>query len=260
MTEPGATVQAPREATPTVDAALHLGLGFTGVAATAGLLISTLGFSWRLPTLALALYAPIAAIALVQVRRHHPHKSFGLANLVTTVRAALTCLLAGLLADGGHVSVAPQAAFAWGLAGLAAVAIALDGLDGFLARRLGLCSAFGARYDMEIDALLILLLSLAAYSLHKAGAWVILGGGFRYGFLAATWLWPALAGGLPPSSRRKLVCLIQMGVLCLVLTPIAQPPASAWLAAGALALLVYSFLVDVVWLLTGRGRSPTASR
>jgi len=260
MTKAAAVVRTPGETTPTADAALQLGLGFACVAAAAWFLMSTWEFSWRLPAAALAAYAPIAAISVAQVRHYHPYRSFGLANLVTTARAALTCLLAGLLADVAYVSFGQHDAFAWSLAGLVAISIALDGLDGFLARKLGLCSAFGARYDMEIDALLILLLSIAAWSLHKAGPWVILGGGFRYAFLAAAWLWPALGAALPPSNRRKLVCVIQAAVLCLVLSPIVEPPVSAWLAAGALALLTYSFAVDIAWLLTDRDRAARAHR
>jgi phosphatidylglycerophosphate synthase len=38
--------------------------------------------------------------------------------------------------------------------------LALDGLDGWLARRFGLASAYGARFDMEVDGFLILVLAL----------------------------------------------------------------------------------------------------
>ena len=257
MTEPEPSGLARREASPTADAALHFGIGFICLMSAVWVLISTGGFSWRLSAAACAAYAPLAAVAVAQVRRHHPYGSFGAANLVTTVRAVMTCLLAGLLADVSSVSAGQVAAFAWGLAGLAAVSIALDGVDGFLARRLGLCSDFGARYDMEVDALLILLLSLAAWSFGKAGAWVILSGGLRYAFVAAAWIWPVLGGPLPPSHRRKLVCVVQAGVLCVLLSPLIQPPLSAPLAAAALALLIYSFAVDIAWLLARRRRAAT---
>lgn len=260
MTEPATAVQAAREPTPTSDAALHLGLGLVALIAAAWFLISSWGFSWRLPAAACAAYVPIAAISIARVRHHHPHQSFGAANLVTTARAVMTCLMAGLIADVASVPMDRFDVFAWGLVGLAGISIALDGVDGFLARRLGLCSAFGARYDMEVDALLILLLSLVAWSLEKAGTWVILSGGLRYAFVAAIWKWPVLGETLPLSGRRKLVCVVQAGVLCLLLSPLIQPPYSAWLAAGALALLVYSFAIDVAWLLNRRGRAARALR
>jgi phosphatidylglycerophosphate synthase len=238
----------------TADAARHMGLGFCVVMAAAWLLTATGGFGWRLWAGAGLAYGPIAVIAIAQVRRHHPYRAFGAANLVTTVRAAMTCLLAGLLADVASVPPGALAAFAWGVAGLSALSLALDGLDGLLARRLGLCSAFGARYDMEVDALLILLMSLAAWSFDKAGAWVILSGALRYLFVAASWVWPVLGEALPPSNRRKLICVVQAGALCLLMSPLIQPPVSVGLAAAALALLVYSFAIDVAWL-TRRDRA-----
>ena len=43
---------------------------------------------------------------------------------------------------------------------LAGLVLLLDGVDGWLARRGGWCSRFGARFDMETDALLVLLILL----------------------------------------------------------------------------------------------------
>ena len=42
---------------------------------------------------------------------------------------------------------------------LASVALILDGVDGKVARRTRNASAFGARFDMEVDAFLILVFS-----------------------------------------------------------------------------------------------------
>ena len=46
------------------------------------------------------------------------------------------------------------------LVGLTAVALALDGVDGRVARRTETVTAVGARFDMEVDAFLILVLSV----------------------------------------------------------------------------------------------------
>ena len=67
-------------------------------------------------------------------------------------------------------------------------------------------SAFGARFDMEVDALLILALSVLAWHHGEAGAWVLLSGLIRYGFLAAGWTWSWMQRALPPSRRRQ-ACL-----------------------------------------------------
>ncbi|GAA4940924.1 hypothetical protein GCM10023238_03240 [Streptomyces heliomycini] len=44
--------------------------------------------------------------------------------------------------------------------GLTAVALILDGVDGKVARRTGTSTPLGARFDMEVDAFLILVLSV----------------------------------------------------------------------------------------------------
>ena len=73
--------------------------------------------------------------------------------------------------------MAPVAALAMALATVVAV---LDGIDGWLARRTGMASDFGARFDMETDAALIMVLALLAWQFGKAGVWVLASGLLRY--------------------------------------------------------------------------------
>ena len=70
----------------------------------------------------------------------------------------------------------------------------------------------------------------------------------RYAFVVAGWRWPALARPLPPSIRRKAVCVLQMLVLGLMLAPPVGRPLSSALAGIAFAALVWSFAVDLRWL------------
>jgi len=166
--------------------------------------------------------------------------------MVTSLRLALVALLALALVE-------PRtAALAWGVTAIAMVVTALDGVDGWLARRSGLESAFGARFDMETDALLILVLSALAWRWDRAGAWVLACGLMRYAFVAAAWAWPWMARPLPPSWRRKFVCVVQIVGLAIIVAPVVTPPLSVWLAAGTLAMLTWSFAVDVAWLRSGR--------
>jgi drug/metabolite transporter superfamily protein YnfA len=83
--------------------------------------------------------------------RHQRAAAFGAANSVTLARAALTVLLVALL------GTAPTPAL--GCFALALAAAVLDGVDGPLARATGMTSAFGARFDMETDAALMLVLA-----------------------------------------------------------------------------------------------------
>lgn len=178
----------------------------------------------------------------------HGFERFGLANTVTAVRAALVSMVAAAVFFPGPLQGAE--ATLWTLVLLVLLALALDGVDGHLARRFGQESELGARFDMEVDALLILCLSAAALLLDKAGGWVLLIGLMRYGFVLAQYPLPRLAGSLPPSLRRKLVCVVQVAVLCLILLPGIAPPVSSWLAAIALLSLSYSFAIDCLYLLS----------
>ncbi|NJO38390.1 MAG: CDP-alcohol phosphatidyltransferase family protein [Rhizobiales bacterium] len=171
---------------------------------------------------------------------------FGEANQATLLRSGLVCLIgSALLASGQSTDVS------WHLSGLIALALALDGVDGILARRLNLTSAFGARFDMEVDALLLLILSLLVWQTGQAGAWVLAIGLMRYAFVLASWFCPRLAAPLRPSFRRKTVCALQGIALLACLLPPLDQTATSVIAMAALATLTMSFGLDIRVLLLG---------
>lgn len=182
------------------------------------------------------------SVLLSVVLRQHGVAVFGVANTVTLVRAALVVLLAALL------GTAPTPALGWVVVALGTAGIALDGVDGALARRRNEASAFGARFDMETDALLILVLAALVWQHGKAGPWILAAGLLRYLFVAASWALPWFGAALPPSRRRQAVCVIQIVSLLGALAPIVVLPWSAALALAGLAALVWSFAIDVLWL------------
>jgi phosphatidylglycerophosphate synthase len=170
-------------------------------------------------------------------RQHHPHAAFGAANCVTLVRALLTLALLWL------ATRRPESHLAWAAGWTAGAIAALDGVDGWVARRTGMDSAFGARFDAETDAAFLLVLAVLAFRYGKAGAWVLLIGLMRYLFVAAGWVRPWLAGPLSPTIRGKTVAVVQMVTLAVIL--VLPPRLSSAAAGAALALLVWSFAVDV---------------
>jgi phosphatidylglycerophosphate synthase len=189
-----------------------------------------------------AVFAAIVLIVARHRRAYHPFPRFGPANQVTTVRALLVSLVAGLIGEP-HVPAIADAAVLIGT-----LATLLDFFDGWFARRTQMISALGARFDMEIDALLIQVLAILAWRHGKAGAWVLLSGLLRYIFVAAGWLWLWLQRTLFPSFRRKAVCVVQIAGLVIAMLPAVAPPFSAVVAAVSLAALSYSFLADTLWL------------
>ena len=187
-----------------------------------------------------------AAVALVWAWRYGG-RSFGLPNQVTLLRSGLTCLIGGALLAGGAGLVV-----SWSLAALIAVALSLDAVDGWLARRLEQASAFGARFDLEVDALLLLILALLLWQTGRVGAWVLAIGLLRYGFVGAGWLQPWLRHPLPPSWRRKAVCALQGIALLLALLPPVSAGLAGALAGIALGALIASFAIDIFWLAQSR--------
>ncbi|MCQ9131586.1 MULTISPECIES: CDP-alcohol phosphatidyltransferase family protein [Streptomyces] len=187
----------------------------------------------------------VFAIATWAVLSRALHRSslrtFGPANRVTLGRATLVGGVTALVADSFE-STPPVTL----LVGLTAVALILDGVDGKVARRTNTSTALGARFDMEVDAFLILVLSV--YVAMTLGPWVLLIGGMRYAFVAAARVAPWLNAPLPPSTARKTVAALQ-GVL-LLLAGSALLPYAATFAVVLLALgsLVWSFGRDVLWL------------
>lgn len=161
-------------------------------------------------------------------------RSLGPADLVTLARAALVGGVTALVVHG-----APPVPV---LVGLASVALLLDAVDGRVARHTGTVSALGARFDMEVDAFLVLVLSVHVATQH--GPWVLLIGLMRYVFVAASWAVPWLRGSLPTRVSAKVVAAAQGVVLVAAAAGIAPP----WVVGVALALLVWSFGRSVGWL------------
>lgn len=174
---------------------------------------------------------------------------FGWANWTTALRSTIVAVVTALVATSFTAPVHVPL-----LIVLASVALALDAVDGWVARLTRTESALGARFDMEVDAFLLLVLS--AYVAQSLGGWVLTIGMLRYAFVAAGWLLPWMRAPLPPRYWRKVVTAAA-GV---ALTVAASGLAPEWLSLAAillaLALLIESFGRDVLWLVV-HGRPTT---
>ena len=189
-------------------------------------------------------YAFIATLVLI----YWPYGPLGWANRVTLTRAVLVALLTGALVANAFVAAI------WQWLSIAVIALMLDGIDGWIARRTKSHTRFGARFDMELDALLILLLCVGLWRLESLGLWVVLIGGMRYLFVAASWQFTWLTRPLFESFRRKAVCVWQVVALLVALTPLTSHLLANLLAVSALISLTYSFGFDVWWLYRKRQR------
>ena len=176
----------------------------------------------------------------------------GAANAVTWTRCVLVGAVVALVAD-------PASPGATGvLVVIAAVALLLDGVDGRIARVSHSVSAFGSRFDMEVDASLVLALSIAAAA--QVGPWILLVGAARYLLLLATALVPRLAAPTPPRLWRKVVAVLQGVALIVVCAGSFGWVVSEVVAALAALALAVSFGTQVHELLRSGVRTAPADR
>ncbi|HEV7176931.1 MAG TPA: hypothetical protein VGN29_15635, partial [Solirubrobacteraceae bacterium] len=195
----------------------------------------------------------ITNAALTIGRQHYRADRLTRADWVTLARAAVAFGVAALVVDsfGEPVPVAT-------LVPLAALALALDAVDGWVARRTR-TGKLGAQFDGEVDAFLILVLSV--YVARSAGAWVLAIGTARYAFLAAGWPLRWMRAPLPPRFWRKVVAATQGIVLTVAAVGVLPAGVTTGALVVALVLLSESFGRDVLWLWHRRAATipPTAT-
>ena len=197
-------------------------------------------------------YIVLLTLVLRFFQRSEAERGLGAANRVTLGRSTLIFAVSALLFESSPFK---NEVYWWAIT-LSTIALILDGVDGRVARRTLTNTTFGARFDMELDALLMVALSILVWQTGKVGPWVIGIGAFRYGFVLAGWLWSPLTAELPPSQRRKTVCVVESVALLVCLGPVIPTNIAVGVAAGALLLLTYSFAIDVRWLILQAFSSP----
>ena len=179
--------------------------------------------------------------ALARALWRNPAARLGPADWVTLARATLAVGVAALAAASFERDAATAT-----LVALASVALALDFVDGQVARRTSSASALGARLDGEVDAFLILALSVEVA--RSAGVWVLAIGAARYAFLAGEWPFAWMRAPLPRRDWRKVVAAAQGITLTIAAAEVLAPVVTRAALAVALALLAESFGRDIWWL------------
>jgi phosphatidylglycerophosphate synthase len=221
-------------------------LGLLATAALLGVVSATAGLGVVGWIAGLATGSAATAL-LVTARMRSDQPTILPADWVTLTRALLIAGVAGLVADSFSRPLAVTA-----LVTLSSIALALDAVDGQVARRTGTATPLGARLDGEVDAFLILLLSIAVS--RDYGSWVLVIGAARYALLLAGWLMPWLAAPLPPRYWGKVVAAVQGIVLTVAASGVVDRLTGMIAVAVALLLLAESFGRNVIWLYrTGAG-------
>lgn len=190
------------------------------------------GSAWPL---GLAAGASFVFLIASQRGQWTPRGHFGTANAVTALRLALTVSLTVFL------DTLPGR---W-LAALVGLVFALDGVDGVLARRGDVAGPFGAHFDMETDALLVLSVNVVLYQRGAVAAWILSAGLLRYLYVLTLALVPARGGEMPRSKLgRYAFAALMLGLIAALALPAPWGPISAALGTGAVVL---SFARSFYW-------------
>lgn len=221
-------------------------LGAFFVAALLGGVVVLLGGAVMIGGATSAVVTGLAAylVATILVARSlatdFPHAALGLCNIATLGRLVIVGILFTALLQG----LAPT----WVTFSLAVLALCLDGVDGWLARKQGLVSDFGARFDVEVDAAFALVLAIFAAVNGAAGMYVVLLGLPYYVFGAARLAWPWLGHALPDSFARKVVCVVQIAALIALQVPFLADGRLDLVILAVTVALFWSFRRDILWL------------
>jgi phosphatidylglycerophosphate synthase len=212
--------------------------GWTRLHAAALLLAGAASLAFRTPLpAALVGAASLVALSLQHRGRWTRSGALGAANAVTACRLVMVTVLGGF----GLVAPPPWAAV------LVIVIFALDGLDGWLARRSGDEALFGAVFDQECDALMLLVCSLLLYSSGRLGAFVLIAGCLRYFYVLAIAIVPEGRGEAPRSRIGRWGFGILTTSMALSLWPLE--PWHRPITAIATLLITCSFGHSLVWSL-----------
>lgn len=198
------------------------------------------------------LVCALVLLALLDGARVRHAVALGPAGRVTLTRALVACVVAGLTAESF------VGADNTGLVvGLATLALVLDAVDGRVARRTGSTTPLGARFDMEVDAFLIAVLSL--YVAPDVGWWALTIGALRYVWVAVGWWLRWLRRPLPPRYSAKVVAALQGIALVVAASGLLPETGNRVAVAIALLFLLDSFGRDAVKLWRQRAEPLVAA-
>lgn len=206
--------------------------------------VLVLAFEYLAPEEALAWGAVAAAITageLAYLRRHlgatddarpgATGERLGVANALTLARGGLFAAVAGFV-------TVPPTMVAWGPAVCYGAGVALDALDGWIARTVGRTTRLGERLDLAFDTLGFVVAPVVAVAWGQLPVWYLSLSAARYVFRAGVGLRRRRGHpvyDLPESRVRRPLAAFQMAFIAVALTPVVGLGAVRLPAAVALA-------------------------
>jgi len=193
------------------------------------------------------------SLAAPSVAGASPSPWLGLATYLTVVRAGLFCIV------GGFVVVPATGRLAWVPAICYGAGVALDRLDGRVARSVGRETSLGRRLDTAIDTFGFVVAPAVAVLWGQLPVWYLSLSAARYVYRGLKYL-RRLRGRpvfeRPDGDLGRYLAGGQMAFLTAVLTPVVTPGSAAAVAPLALAPSLGVFLRDYLFV---AGHLPTGS-
>jgi phosphatidylglycerophosphate synthase len=218
------------------------------LAACGPVLLGAAFVGWWLSWLSASTAALCFLLLAALIARYSRTRDLRIADLVTLARGLGVCFIAGFTLQALAGGLARNGVLAMIIMGT--LCLTLDGVDGRVARARGEATAFGARFDVETDAAMLIVLSIAVAALGIAGWWVLVIGALRYGYVVASLIVPALRTPLPYRYSGKVIAVVQaialLAALAFGLTHGAHWVPTMFLLA-AFASLCWSFGRSVIW-------------
>lgn len=217
--------------------------------------------------LTLPLIILVAAAELWHLYRLLPHNhrhdetailpSFGPGTILTITRGLLLALLGGLVL----LPRPPSGWLAWLPASLYLCAAVVDYLDGIAARLSNHVTVLGQEYDLDLDALGILIAPLLGVLYGQLPIWYLLVSVARYLFMCGIWWLKRMGRPVDPlttSPARRFLAGFQMGLCASVLMPVFSPPGTMIVATLFMIPFIVGFLRD--WLVVSRSINSQSHR
>ena len=124
------------------------------------------------------------------------------------------------------------------------VFVSLDGVDGWLARKYKQSTTFGQYFDMELDALFVMMMCCYYFSFKEIGIWILFPGLLRYLYRIGIDIFPKKSFRESKKRYASTIAGIFFTILILVLF-LGQELRLYLLAFGSL-LIVVSFSISIV--------------
>jgi CDP-diacylglycerol--glycerol-3-phosphate 3-phosphatidyltransferase len=186
---------------------------------------------------------------------YHPiekvlHSTLGYGTWLTIIRGILLAVLAGYLFQPWPASDFFPGRLSWTPGLLYITASILDWIDGRVARACRHETRLGVFLDINLDALGLLIASLAAVWYGQLPPAYLSAGFAYYVFIGGIWLrkkFSKLVFELQPWRGARIIAGFQMGLVGIALLPILKPPVTTLTAYGAMLLLLAGFVRD--WMI-----------